>query len=281
METRAPYALIGLFVLAAIGAVFGFVYWLHNTGGLGERAVYRVRFENTGVRTADRAPPCCSTAFASAKSPNFSFDRQAKQVLATIAVAAGTPVRADTQAGTRFPGPDRRSGRHARGRHRSAATTMRAAAHAGRRSCRGQSMTQAARDALGAVDTLLAENSIRCATPSPISRRFRPRWRATPIASMAFCRRGADDRRRRRGRRRRSTILTAPPHSRRSRSLVRAARCRRADRDASGSTPSASLSRRKRATARALPMRNGATAFRNWCRRDWCRPSRISACSAR
>ena len=28
METRAPYALIGLFVLAAIGAVFGFVYWL-------------------------------------------------------------------------------------------------------------------------------------------------------------------------------------------------------------------------------------------------------------
>ena len=47
METRAPYALIGLFVLAVIGAVFGFVYWLHNSGGLGERAVYRVRFENT------------------------------------------------------------------------------------------------------------------------------------------------------------------------------------------------------------------------------------------
>ena len=47
METRAPYALIGLFVLATIGAVFGFVYWLHNTGGLGERTVYRVRFENT------------------------------------------------------------------------------------------------------------------------------------------------------------------------------------------------------------------------------------------
>ena len=47
METRAPYALIGLFVLAAIGAVFGFVYWLNNSGGLSERAVYRVRFENT------------------------------------------------------------------------------------------------------------------------------------------------------------------------------------------------------------------------------------------
>ena len=47
METRAPYALIGLFVLAAIAAGFGFVYWLHNSGGLTERTVYRVRFENT------------------------------------------------------------------------------------------------------------------------------------------------------------------------------------------------------------------------------------------
>ena len=47
METRAPYALIGLFVMAVIGAVFGFVYWLHNSGGLSERTVYRVHFENT------------------------------------------------------------------------------------------------------------------------------------------------------------------------------------------------------------------------------------------
>ena len=42
METRAPLALIGLFVLAAIGAVFGFVYWLNSTGGLGERLAVEV-----------------------------------------------------------------------------------------------------------------------------------------------------------------------------------------------------------------------------------------------
>ena len=47
METRAPYALIGLFVMAVIAAAFGFVYWLHNSGGLTERTVYRVHFENT------------------------------------------------------------------------------------------------------------------------------------------------------------------------------------------------------------------------------------------
>ena len=33
-------------MLAVIAAGFGFVYWLNNAGGLGERAVYQVRFEN-------------------------------------------------------------------------------------------------------------------------------------------------------------------------------------------------------------------------------------------
>ena len=47
METRAPYAVIGAFVIAITVAVFGFVYWLHNTGGFGERTVYRVRFETS------------------------------------------------------------------------------------------------------------------------------------------------------------------------------------------------------------------------------------------
>ena len=37
METRAPFIIVGAFVLAAIGAVFGFVYWLHNTAGTGAR----------------------------------------------------------------------------------------------------------------------------------------------------------------------------------------------------------------------------------------------------
>ena len=37
METRAPFVVVGAFVLAAIVAVFGFVYWLHTSGGLGAR----------------------------------------------------------------------------------------------------------------------------------------------------------------------------------------------------------------------------------------------------
>jgi len=47
METRAPFVIVGAFVLAAIVAVFGFVYWLQNTGGLGPRTSYRVQFGET------------------------------------------------------------------------------------------------------------------------------------------------------------------------------------------------------------------------------------------
>src|SRR5471030_1168386 len=47
METRAPFIIVGAFVLAAIGAVFGFVFWLHNTAGTGVRTVHHVQFEGS------------------------------------------------------------------------------------------------------------------------------------------------------------------------------------------------------------------------------------------
>jgi phospholipid/cholesterol/gamma-HCH transport system substrate-binding protein len=47
METRARYALIGLFMLAVILASFGFVYWLENKGGFAERKTYQVRFQGS------------------------------------------------------------------------------------------------------------------------------------------------------------------------------------------------------------------------------------------
>src|SRR5258708_20403409 len=50
METRAPFVVVGAFVLAAITAVFGFVYWLHNTGGPrhGAASPYPVRAARPG-----------------------------------------------------------------------------------------------------------------------------------------------------------------------------------------------------------------------------------------
>jgi phospholipid/cholesterol/gamma-HCH transport system substrate-binding protein len=158
METRAPYVLIGAFVLAVIGAAFGFAYWLHNTGSLTERTTYRIRFENTvsglltgaavlfnGIRVGE-----VTALELDANNPNF--------VTATVAVVATTPVRADTKAGLDFQGltgvpvvtlqggskPPIRSGEP---------LTLTADPLA------GQSMTTAARDALRRLDGILADNA--------------------------------------------------------------------------------------------------------------------------
>ena len=42
MEIRARYMIMGVFLLAVIGSVFGFVYWMNSSGGFGDRAVYRL-----------------------------------------------------------------------------------------------------------------------------------------------------------------------------------------------------------------------------------------------
>ena len=47
METRARYALIGVFMLAVILASFAFVYWLENKGGFGKQDIYQVRFQGS------------------------------------------------------------------------------------------------------------------------------------------------------------------------------------------------------------------------------------------
>ena len=97
METRARYALIGLFMLAVILASFGFVYWLENKGGFGERQTYRVQFESSvsglyvgsavlfnGIRVGEVTGVALNPA-----AP--------QQVIATISVVKFTPIREDTQ----------------------------------------------------------------------------------------------------------------------------------------------------------------------------------------
>lgn len=104
METRARYVLMGLFALAVILTGFGFVYWLENTGGLGERSAYRIRFDSSvsglllgsavqfnGIRVGE------VTGLAlNSEDP--------RQVVVTISVAKETPVRADTAVGLAFGG---------------------------------------------------------------------------------------------------------------------------------------------------------------------------------
>ncbi len=162
METRAPYALIGLFVIAMITAVFGFVYWLHNTAGLGERTLYRVRFE-TPVSGLLTGAAVLFNGIRVGEVTNLRLDPDdPKRVTATIAVSTTTPVRADTLAGLEFQGLTGvpvialEGGTTAAPRLTGPAgepPLLRADPAASR------SMTDAARQALTRVDAVLSENS--------------------------------------------------------------------------------------------------------------------------
>ncbi len=157
METRAPFALIGAFVLAAIVAVFGFVYWLNNTGGLGPRTTYHVRFDGSVPGLLVGAAVLFNGIRVGEVTDLSLAPDNPRRVNATIAVATGTPVRADTKVGLEFQGLTGVPVIALEGGMLQAAPgqvpTLIAEPGA------GQSMTQAARDALRKVDSVLSENS--------------------------------------------------------------------------------------------------------------------------
>ena len=157
METRAPFVIVGAFVLAAIVAVFGFVYWLNNAGGIGKRESYQVVFNGpvpgllvgaavlfNGIRVGE-----VTSLDLVADSP--------RDVHATIAVAATTPVRSDTKVGLDFQGLTGVPVVALEGGESASAPPVQGALIAEKGA--GQSMTQAARDALRKVDSVLSENS--------------------------------------------------------------------------------------------------------------------------
>jgi phospholipid/cholesterol/gamma-HCH transport system substrate-binding protein len=96
METNARYTLIGGFTLAVIAACFGFVLWLHTTGGVGAETVYRLRFAGSvaGLR------PGSTVQFNGIRVGEVKDVRigaeGAQRVEALIGVARGTPITADT-----------------------------------------------------------------------------------------------------------------------------------------------------------------------------------------
>jgi phospholipid/cholesterol/gamma-HCH transport system substrate-binding protein len=157
METRAPFAVVGAFVLAAIVAVFGFVYWLHNSGGLGPRANYQVQFEGSVPGLLVGAGVLFNGIRVGEVTVLGLAPDNPRRVNATISVAATTPVRSDTKVGLEFQGLTGVPVIALEGgtllANTGAVPTLIAETGA------GQSMTQAARDALRKVDSVLTENS--------------------------------------------------------------------------------------------------------------------------
>src|SRR5260370_39823452 len=157
METRAPLVVVGAFVLAAIVAVFGFVYWLHNTGGLGPRATYHVQFEGSVPGLLVGAAVLSNgIRVGEVRDLGLAPDNP-RRVNATISVSSTTPVRSDTRVGLEFQGltgvPVIALEGGAKAANSGEVSTLMAEPGA------GESLAQAARDALRRVDSVLGENA--------------------------------------------------------------------------------------------------------------------------
>jgi phospholipid/cholesterol/gamma-HCH transport system substrate-binding protein len=104
METRARYALIGAFMLAVILASFAFVYWLEHKGGFGERTSYRLRFDNS-VSGLQVGSAVLFNGIRVGEVTGLGLDPDhPDQVIATIGVVSGVPVRSDTVVGIESQG---------------------------------------------------------------------------------------------------------------------------------------------------------------------------------
>jgi phospholipid/cholesterol/gamma-HCH transport system substrate-binding protein len=157
METRAPFVIVGAFVLAAIAATFGFVYWLHNSAGIGARSTYHLQFDGPVPGLLVGAAVLFNGIRVGEVTGLKLATDNPRRVNATIAVAADTPVRSDTKVGLDFQGLTGVPVVALEGGKEVAAsgTVPTLIAEPGA----GQSMTQAARDALRRVDSILAENA--------------------------------------------------------------------------------------------------------------------------
>ena len=161
MEVHARYVRMGAFTLAVMLLGFGFVYWLNNSAGFGNRVTYRVEFGGpvsgllrgsavlfNGIRVGDVTDLALDTA-------------RPRDVLATIAIDRSTPVRTDTDVSIDFQGLTGSpvvtltggSSADAPVGTRDAPPILKARTDA------GQTMSQSARDVLHRLDGILAENA--------------------------------------------------------------------------------------------------------------------------
>jgi phospholipid/cholesterol/gamma-HCH transport system substrate-binding protein len=161
MEIRARYIQMGAFTLAVIAAGFAFVYWLNNASGLRERAVYRIRFESS-VSGLLRGSAVLFNGIRVGEVTALQLDSaKPRQVQATITIDRSTPVRADTAVGIDFQGLMGSPAISLTGGV-SASPLVAAKGEAPlliADPAAGQSMSQAARDALHRLDAVLAENA--------------------------------------------------------------------------------------------------------------------------
>lgn len=162
METRARYALIGAFVLAFIFGAFGFVYWLKNVGGLGQQALYQIRFDQPVYGLTPGSGVLFNGIRVGAVTELKLDPADPKRIMISISIDPATPVRTDTQIDVTFQGL---TGAPAISLKGGSASAPRLTPQDGQPPMLiagpdvGQNLTESARETLKHVDEILAENS--------------------------------------------------------------------------------------------------------------------------
>lgn len=160
MEIRARYVLMGAFTLGVIAAVFGFLYWMHSTGGFRERAVYRIQVENSVSGLLKGAAVLFNGIKVGEVTELRLNPNLPSQVMVSISVDRETPIRTDTRIDIDFQGLTGIAYIAMNG------GTVGAPVPAAKdgppilaANTNGQTMGQAARDALHRLNTILDENA--------------------------------------------------------------------------------------------------------------------------
>ncbi|KPF65794.1 mammalian cell entry protein [Bosea sp. AAP35] len=97
MESRANYALVGLFTLAILAALFGFVFWF-NSGGAGKQTQVRVIFSGT-VTGLGRGSSVLFNGLRVGEVTQIELQPDdPRRIYAVIQIDATTPLRVDTRA---------------------------------------------------------------------------------------------------------------------------------------------------------------------------------------
>lgn len=98
METRANYAIIGIFTLLVIASGFGFVWWFSKSDSGKDSTTYKVEFAGS-VAGLSKGAPVLFNGIRVGDVNNVYFDEtQPEKAFATIDVQPKTPIKEDTRA---------------------------------------------------------------------------------------------------------------------------------------------------------------------------------------
>jgi phospholipid/cholesterol/gamma-HCH transport system substrate-binding protein len=104
METRANYALIGIFTLAVVAAAFGFVYRFSGAEKPGGRITYKIIFTGSISGLSNNGVVLFNGVRVGEVSKIALLPQDPSQVYALISIDANAPVRTDTKARLEYTG---------------------------------------------------------------------------------------------------------------------------------------------------------------------------------